>query len=102
MTKTASLSVETDMYTSNKVIIHPNDGYDLKLYSLTYQVKVFANCSSDEFENESGDFFEGEIILSNDQTPGKVKLQAKYWDKIGKPSNVILYYNSNKLLISNA
>lgn len=101
MKQTAPLTVETGFTDPNKISIHPNDGYDLKLYSITYAVNIYSNCSLEDFQNSEGENIEGEIFLSNDMTPGKVKLQKKFWEKIGKPHQVVLHYDSNKIFIEN-
>ena len=102
MPKTVPLLIETDIRNPDKITIHPNDGYDLKLYSLTYKIKIFSNCPMENFQHSTADFSEGEIILSNDQKPGKVKIHSKYWEKLGKPHKAVLVYEDGKLLVDTA
>jgi hypothetical protein len=102
MKQTSTLEVITDMFNPEKIVVHPNDGYDLKLYNLTYSIKIYSNCSVEDFSNgcENCSIIDGHIFLSNDMTPGKVKFNKKQWEKIGKPNKVVLYYEDGKLLIS--
>ncbi len=99
MKKTVPLLVQTDKLEPEKIYIHPNDGFDLKLFSLSYKLRVFSNCTAEDFNKEKGhcDFFD--VVLSNDQPPGKIKINEKYWEKLEKPDQVILINNSNKILV---
>ena len=99
MKQTKPLIIETDLSNPNKIFIHPNDGYDLKLYSLSYAVKIFFCCTVEDFNAEKTEYIEGEIILSNDMKPGKVKINKKFWEKIGKPEKSTIYYENNKILL---
>lgn len=100
MPQTVPLIIETDIRNPDKITIHPNDGYDLKLYSLTYKIKVYSNCPVSEFQSGEAESFDGEILLSNDQKPGKVKIHSKFWDKLGKPQKAVLVYEDGKLLVA--
>ena len=95
------LNVETNLYVKNDIIIHPNEGYDLGLLSQTTPVKIFANTSVDVFKSEDENSIDGIVILKNDCRQGNIQLSKKYWNLIGKPEKVILYYENNKILISN-
>ena len=95
------LNIETNLLANNNIIIHPNEGYDLGLLSHTTPVKIFANTSIDMFKSANENFIEGTIILANECRQGNIQLSKKYWNLIGKPEQVILYYEDNKILISN-
>ena len=95
------LNVETNLYVKNDIIIHPNEGYDLGLLSHSTPVKIFTNTSIDIFKSADEDFIDGVIILENGCRQGNIQLSKKCWNLMGKPEKVILYYENNKILISN-
>lgn len=101
MKNTSILNIETNLFLKNDIIVHPNIGYDLGILEHTTHVKIFSNTSLDEFNKADKHFIEGSIILENKCRQGSVLLGKKYWNSIGKPENVRLFYEDNKILISN-
>ncbi len=99
MKKTIPLTVQTDKFEPGKIYIHPNDGYDLRLFSLNYQLPVFSNCSAEEFNTGEGDNEIFDIILSNDQPKGKIKMNHKFWETLDKPNEVVVINNKDRLLV---
>lgn len=102
MKKTGMLTVlGQHSQNSSKIVIHPNDGFDLGLMSVKYPVKIFSNITLTEFQNNSKENIEGTIHLENYCRLGTIELATKYWNKIGNPQAVVLYYDEGRLLIEN-
>jgi len=102
MKKTGRLTVlGQHAQNSAKIVIHPNDGFDLGLMSTNYPVKLFSNISLADFESNSKQHIDGNIYLENYCRAGTIELATKYWNKIGNPQVVILHYDDGRLLIEN-
>lgn len=95
------LNIETSLFIKNEIILHPNEGYDLGLLSQSTPVKIFANTSFDIFEIAKEFYVEGTVVLENTCKQGNIQISKKYWNSIGKPGRVKLFYEKNKILISN-
>ena len=86
----------------NRIVLNPNDGYDLDLLSRDFLIKIHAGVSLDDFVEGQGSLFEGNILLDNSCKLGTVELNRKTLDQIGRPPRVALYLEDGKLLIQNA
>ena len=101
MKKTSALTVYSQTgQSSNQIVIHPNDGFDLGLMSLNYPADIYSKISVDDFQKGSSQAVTGSIRLENNCRPGTIELGVKYWKELGKPETVILYYDEGKLLVS--
>ncbi len=101
MKNTSELNIETNLFLNNNIVVHPNVGYDLGIIDHTTHVKIFANTSIDAFKIADKYFIKGDIILENKCKQGNIQLGNKYWNQIGKPERVKLFYEDNKILILN-
>ncbi|WP_455382733.1 hypothetical protein [Salinispira pacifica] len=102
MKKTNDLSVRgTFSQTEDRVIIHPNDGYDLGLMTTDHPVHIFYGCSLDDFSAERVSSLSGSVQLKNECPMGTVELSLRAAERLRKPRNVRLYYHDGRLLISN-
>ena len=102
MKNTEKLNVRTNFHLQNDVLIHPNEGFEMGLMNTAMAVKIFANVVIEVFNAGDKEFLEGQLILSNDCTPGEIILSHKYWKKIGSPEKVTLFYDDCKILIANS
>lgn len=93
MKTTGELTVNTDFKLKNKIIIHPNDGFDLDLMNNCYSVTISTILTP---EKES---FLGEICLSNDCKNQTIMLASAFWQKIGKLKKVKLSISDDKKTI---
>ena len=106
MKKTGPLSALGDYSFDEKTInIHPNDGYDLGLMTATYVVRIFSGATQQEFASAEGRHVFGTIYLKNECRVGSVELSLKVLERLGKPRQVTLSYDTDdskygKLLIS--
>ncbi len=83
----------------NKLIINPNDGYDLGLLSRHNYVKIFPLGSEEQFSQENGEYVPGQLDLENSCQNSSVQVNPIYWEKMGKPKKLKLRYDNSKLLI---
>lgn len=86
----------------NRIIVNPNDGYDLDLMSKEYLVKIHTKVSLDDFAAGEGMLFVGNIVLENWCKLGTVVLNRKTLNQIGQPPRVALFYDDGRLLIQTA
>lgn len=97
---TESLKVYEDPALPVEAIqIHPNDGFDLGLVSYSYKMKVFANCSADEFNKETAAFIEGEVRQENKCRVGTVIMNPSYSSRLGNPETIRMVSTGEKILI---
>jgi len=101
MKSSEPLIVKTRLSQKDDIIIHPNEGYDLGIMNTKNPVKIFGNTTIETFNNAADNFFEGHIVLENNCSQGTVELNSKYWKKIGSPDKIRLFYEADKILISN-
>ncbi len=89
--QTAELSVLGDYSFDEKTInIHPNDGYDLGLMTLSHVVRIFAGCTPEQFVDGSGANVFGTLYLKNECRMGTVEMSLKTAEKLGKARKVRL------------
>ncbi|WP_455381736.1 hypothetical protein, partial [Salinispira pacifica] len=86
MKKTDDLSVRgTFSQTEDRVIIHPNDGYDLGLMTTDCPVHIFYGCSLDDFNAARVPSVSGSVQLKNECPMGTVELSLKAAERLGRP-----------------
>ena len=106
MKKTGPLSALGDYSFDEKTInIHPNDGYDLGMMTSSYVVRIFPGATEAEFAGGEGKSVYGTIHLKNECRVGSVEMSLKVLERLGKPKQVTLAYDTGdekygKLLIS--
>jgi hypothetical protein len=83
----------------NRIVVNPNDGYDLDVLAKEVVVKIHAGVTIDGFSAGDGLFAEGHLVQDNDCKLGTVEINSKTLSQIGKPANVALMMSDNKLLI---
>jgi hypothetical protein len=100
MNNTAPLNVLGDFsMTEDTLVVHPNDGFDLGLMTVSHPVYIYRGISLDDFKAGNGERVSGKIHLKNECRLGTVEMSLKSWEKIGKPKKVQLYYENPNLLI---
>jgi hypothetical protein len=94
MKSTEELSVLADYSIDEKTInIHPNDGYDLGLMMTEAVVRIFVDCTMEEFESGEVKHTYGTLNLKNDTRPGTVEMSLKTAQRIDRPKRVRLHYD---------
>jgi hypothetical protein len=97
MKKTGALSVFTDLsLPRNKIVIHPNDGFDLGLTNKSKSCALYLN-TQEKGVVESNDYVPGSIILDNNCNLGTVNINAKIWKTLGKPQKAVLVCKGNSI-----
>lgn len=100
MKRTGFLTVETDIrIAKDKLIIHPNDGYDLGLLNRHYNVGMYFNEKIEVFGESDGPASSGSIFLENECRHGAIAMSKKQWQELGQPEKVMLVYNEGNLLL---
>ena len=79
--------------------IHPNDGFDIGLMTYMYELKIFNNCSAEEFNSEEGSFFLGRVEQANECQLGTMEVNYKFFKKLGSPERIKIIASDNKLLL---
>ncbi len=90
--ETGQLRVLSDFnFPETRIVINPNDGFDIGLMMTEAQVKLCFETSvvlSPETESNTMD---GVIFQKNECNPGTVEISSKALEKIGSPRNVRLH-----------
>ncbi|MBI9103179.1 MAG: hypothetical protein JEY99_12250 [Spirochaetales bacterium] len=101
MKKTGLLTVLGDSTLEmGKVVIHPNDGFELDLFQYSYPILLYHGMTVEEFNKGGGENVPGEIILSNDCKMGRVELPQKLCARLNNPNKAILIYSDGRLLLA--
>ncbi|MFP4373659.1 MAG: hypothetical protein ACLFPO_04965 [Spirochaetaceae bacterium] len=91
---TEELSVIADYSFDEKTInIHPNDGYDLGLMMTDAVVRIFADCTMEEFESGRVTHIYGTLHLKNETKGGTVEMSLRTAQRIGRPKKVRLHFD---------
>ncbi|MFP4362851.1 MAG: hypothetical protein ACLFR1_03165 [Spirochaetia bacterium] len=100
MKHTGRLDIRTDVrFPINKVVIHPNDGYDLGLMNREYDVDLYFNAPLEAIKSNSGKPLNGTIHLENECKLGTLEISKKLWEQIENPKKAVLVYTPEKLII---
>lgn len=104
MKRTGVLKILHDTaFPVNKLVIHPNTGFDLGFMQLKYNARLCINTGIEDFKSGCSDALcDAEIMLLNNCRPDVVEMSAKLWEKMGKPVRCLLVYEdtNNRLLIA--
>lgn len=104
MKRTTVLKILHDTaFPINRLVIHPNTGFDLGFMQVKYVSKLYINSSIEDFKNGSTECFcDVDIMLLNECGSDKVEMAQKLWEKLGRPEKAILVYNEdeNKIFIA--
>ncbi|MBN2652553.1 MAG: hypothetical protein JXR63_09225 [Spirochaetales bacterium] len=100
MQKTRPLSVSVDTkLEKNRMVIHPNEGFDLGLMKLEYDIDVYATSDVNSFVANELESEKGSIYLENECGNGMIKISMPMWNKLGKPKQAILLADSHRICI---
>ncbi|MBI9107122.1 MAG: hypothetical protein JEZ04_10285 [Spirochaetales bacterium] len=104
MKRTGVLKILHDTtFPVNKLVIHPNTGFDLGFVQLKYVTKIFINTRIEDFSSGCAEpFCDAEVLLLNECGNDTVEMGQKLWDKIGRPSKTILMLDEkdNRLFLA--
>jgi len=97
---TGELNVLADFTMSeDTLVIHPNDGFDLGMMTVSYPVYIYRGATFQDFTEEKGDKISGKIHLKNECRMSTLELSKKSYEKLGQPKKVQLFYEEPNLLI---
>jgi hypothetical protein len=90
--ETAFLKVIADLsFPDKKIVINPNDGFDLGLMMTDATVLIYYGHSPATIDNGDAKPVYGNVYQANECKLGTVELSAKAVEKIGSPKNVRLH-----------
>ena len=96
MNTTGELSVIADYSFDEKTInIHPNDGYDLGLMTTQAVVRIFVECSMDEFRTGEAKHVFGHLNLRNETKAGTIEMSLRTAQRIGRPKRAQLHFDDS-------
>jgi hypothetical protein len=104
MKRTGVLKILHDTaFPVNKLVIHPNTGFDLGFMQLKYVTKVYIDTCIDDFKSGCAQpLCDAELLLLNECGDNTVEMAQKLWDKLGRPDKAILFYDEkdNRLFVA--
>ena len=75
--------------------IHPNDGYDLGLMTTSAVVRIFVDCTFEEFKSGQGSHVFGNLNLRNETKAGACEMSLRTAQKMGRPKKVRLHFDDS-------
>ncbi|MDC7226095.1 MAG: hypothetical protein PQJ61_04950 [Spirochaetales bacterium] len=104
MKRTGVLKIIHDTaFPVNKLVIHPNTGFDLGFMQLKYVPQLCINSGVEEFKTGCSEVFcNVDLMLLNECGADKLEMSQKLWLKIGMPDKALLVFDeeTNRLLIA--
>ena len=104
MKKTGVLKVLCDSgYPVNKLVIHPNTGFDLGFMQIKYVTRTYINTSVEDFKSGSAEMFcDMDLFLLNECRDGTVEMGPRLWSSLGEPEKALLIYDDseNRLMVA--
>jgi len=104
MKRTGVLKILHDTaFPVNKLVIHPNTGFDLGFMQIKYVTKVFINTCIQDFTSGSAEpLCDAELLLLNECGANTVEMGQKLWHQLGRPDKALLIYDEgdNRLFIA--
>ena len=80
----------------NRMVIHPNTGFDLGFMQIKYVSKLYINSSIEDFKSDCAEYFcDADIMLLNECQADIVEISKKLWEKLGRPEKALLIYNED-------
>jgi hypothetical protein len=97
--KTSSLRVYTDLsLPKNRIVIHPNDGFDLGLTDKNKSCAIYLN-THDVSVMENQAYVHGSVVLDNNCHSGTININAQIWKNMGKPHYAVLACKGNSIFL---
>ena len=84
---------------ANRIVLNPNDAYDLDMLTKDAAVTIYAALSENSFSQGEGLIANGSIVQDNACKLGTVQLNVKVLRQLGKPRRVMLILDAGRLLI---
>lgn len=104
MKRTGVLKIIHDTaFPVNKIVIHPNTGFDLGFMQIKYVTKLCVNTGVEDFKSGSCEVFcDVDLLLLNECGPNNLEISQKLWAKLGMPDKALLIYDdeTNRLLVA--
>lgn len=90
--ETGFLNVLADLsFPDKKIVINPNDGFDLGLMMTDATVEIYYGLSPATWEGRTTDGVYGNVYQQNECKLGTVELSSRAVEKMGSPKRVRLH-----------
>ncbi|HKK49044.1 MAG TPA: hypothetical protein VJ932_08095 [Alkalispirochaeta sp.] len=90
--ETGFLKVLADLsFPEKKIVINPNDGFDLGLMMTDATVEIYYGMSPASWDGRSTEGVYGNIYQKNECTLGSIELSTRAVEKMGSPVRVRLH-----------
>ena len=102
--KTSGLLAATGDFKQKKdaIVIHPNDGFDLGLMTTKYDVQIVVGETPEAFQKGAGKPVPGTLLLLNECPNGTIRMNLGQWQDMGKPRQLRLCCEADRILIAKA
>ena len=86
-------------FAPGKLVMHPNEGYDLGLMRQSHDIEVCINQPLEAFSKGSCPHISGSLFLENECRHGVVEMSKKQWTEMGRPDQVLVVHNDGRILL---
>lgn len=104
MKRTGVLKILHDStFPVNRMVIHPNTGFDLGFMQIKHVSKLYINSSIEDFKNGCAECFcDVDIMLINECKSDVVEISQRLYEQLKKPAKAILIYDEdeNKIFVA--
>ncbi len=104
MKKSGVLKVIYDTsFPVNKLVIHPNTGFELNFMQIKYNAKAFINTNVESFVSGDAEAFcDVEIFLLNECKQETIEIGLKMWQQLDEPDKILLVYDEeqNRIMLA--
>ncbi len=84
----------------DRLVIHPNDGFDLGMMTREYQVSLCTELPLDKFLGGSDGKVEAARVELRNECPSQtIQVNPQVWERIGMPSAAIILYDGSRLYL---
>ncbi|MBI4977989.1 MAG: hypothetical protein HZC28_10915 [Spirochaetes bacterium] len=85
---------------ANHLVIHPNDGFDLGMMTKEHPVSLCTEIPLEHFlSGAEGHAVPARVELRNECPSRTLQINAKTWEKIGKPDSAVVLYDGSRIFL---
>lgn len=100
--RTAALSVAPSQHLpADRLAIHPNDGFDLGLFTKSHDIAwSMGICTKEFIDGDSGSTVAARLELLNECPAETVQMNYRQWEKIGSPEKAICLLDGQRFYVN--
>jgi hypothetical protein len=101
MKKTEKLRVAaSSALACDRLVIHPNDGFDLGMMTKEHEVSVCTEIGIDQFlGGSSGTVSPAHVELRNECPQRTIQVAPKTWERYGMPESAVVLFDGSRLYL---